>query len=135
VICVVWESHEQSRAEVGSDTEVWADVVPDVLADVRVGARSDEFDLEGLPRVVRRGEESEIVAAFAQAQRNSAVLWRVLRRLGLAVEVTGLAAGVSEDNRPLVRLRLTRAGLRALRRLLAVGPAPPDAANNENASD
>ncbi len=132
---MVWESHEQSRAEVGSDTEVWADVVPDVLADVRVGARSDEFDLEGLPRVVRRGEESEIVAAFAQAQRNSAVLWRVLRRLGLAVEVTGLAAGVSEDNRPLVRLRLTRAGLRALRRLLAVGPAPPDAANNENASD
>jgi hypothetical protein len=132
---VVWESREQSRAEVGSDIDLWADVLPDVLADLRVGARSDGFDMEVLPRVVRRGEEAEIVAAFTQAQHNAAVLWRVLRRLGLAVEVTGLAAGVSEDNRPLVRLRLTQAGLRALRRLLAVGPAPPDVADNEDASD
>jgi hypothetical protein len=80
---------------------------------------------DGMPRLVRRGEEADIVAAFAQAKHNATALWRMLCRLGLGPEVVSIAASLTEDNRPVTRLCLTPTGARLLKRLLAGGPAPP----------
>lgn len=120
VIVVVWESRE--RAGTGPDAAMRAQL----WADIQANAWNDEeFDEEEFPRAVRRGEEADMVAAFAQAQHDATVLWQMLCRLGLGGEVISLAATLSMDNRPITRLRMTPTGGRLLRQLIAGGPAPP----------
>lgn len=88
-------------------------------------AWSDEFDEQDVPRVVRRGDESEVIAAFAQAEHNATTLWRMLCRVGLGPEVVSIAASLTEDNQPLTRLCLTPVGAQLLKRLLTGGSTPP----------
>lgn len=123
---MVWESHEQARA--GADdaeggvarARLWAGIQADVWTD-----RRDDGDWEEFPRVVRRGEEAEMVAAFAQAQQNATALWRLLCRLGLGTEVISLAATLSGDNQPVTRLRMTPRGACLLHQLIVGEPARP----------
>jgi hypothetical protein len=124
---VVWESREQAGANADAAegcvarARLWAGIQADVWADQwGDGEWEEEF-----PRVVKRGEEAEMVAAFAQAQQDATVLWRLLCRLGLGTEVISLAATLSRDNKPITRLRMTPRGARLLRQLIAGGPAPP----------
>jgi hypothetical protein len=123
---VVWESRKQAKARADAAEGVArARLWTDIQADVWTDRWSDEDWEEEFPRVVRRGEEAEMVAAFAQAQQDATVLWRLLCRLGLGTEVISLAATLSEDNQPMTRLRMTPRGARLLRQLIAGGPAPP----------
>jgi hypothetical protein len=124
---VVWESREQARARVDAaeDGTVHARLWADIQANVGNDRWNDGDWEETFPRVVRRGEEAEMVAAFAQAQQDATVLWRLLCRLGLGTEVISLAATLSGDNQPITRLRMTPRGARLLRQLIAGGPAPP----------
>ena len=121
---MVWESRD--RAGTGPDAatraQLWADIQANAWNDEGFG---EVFDEEELPRAVRRGEEADMVAAFAQAQHDATVLWRMLCRLGLGAEVISLAATLTGDNRPITRLRMTPKGGRLLRHLIAGGPAPP----------
>jgi hypothetical protein len=121
---VVWELYEtDGTGEVDLWTRVRAGIRAGVCSEVD---EAEEIDDDGLPHLVHRGEEIDIVEAFARADRNAVLLWHALRAIGLGSEVLAITASLSADNQPVTRLRMTPAGgARLLKWLIASGPAPP----------
>jgi hypothetical protein len=121
---VVWELYDPDRTgDADLRTQVQAGVRAGVCSEVN---EAEEIDDDGLPYLVHRGEEIDIVEAFARADRNAVLLWHALHAIGLGSEVLDITASLSADNQPVTRLRMTpTGGARLLKWLIASGPAPP----------
>lgn len=120
----MWELYEtDGTGEVDLRTQVQAGIRAGVCSEVN---EDEEIEADGLPYLVHRGEEIDIVEAFVRADSNAVLLWHALRAIGLGSEVLDITASLSADNHPVTRLRMTPAGgARLLKWLIASGPAPP----------
>lgn len=61
---------------------------------------------------VAPGESPAVVAAYERAARMGERLWDALDRAGLGREVIAVVPTLTDDLRPVVRVRLTPAGAR-----------------------
>ena len=74
---------------------------------------------------VAPGDSPAIVAAYVQAAHMAEQLWDALDRTGFGREVIAVVPTLTDDLRPVVRVRLTPTGGRHARWLFGVETGPP----------